>query len=61
MIKGVNIGEFNGNRQYTLQGNIAIRPMKRHLWRIYAKDFENISFDNPDSKKREEKHQIFNN
>lgn len=52
MIKGVNIGEFNGNRQYGLKGSVAIRPMKHHPWRRYVKDFENISFNNPDSNKK---------
>jgi len=42
IFKGVSVGEYNGNRQYSLKTNSAFRTLKYHNYRKYIKDMENI-------------------
>ena len=53
MIRGVHVGDFKGNRQYSFKGNSAFRPLKYHNLRRYLKDIDTIEFTNPDSNKKQ--------
>jgi replication factor A1 len=52
MIKGIQVKEYQGTRQYSLRFNNRITILKQHPLRKYIKDMPSISFTNPDSNKK---------
>jgi len=52
MVKGVQVKEYHGTRQYALRNNYRITVLKQHSLRKYIKDLQAISFSNPDSNKK---------
>lgn len=52
MIKGVQVKEYNGTRQYSLKTTSRITVLKQHSLRKYIKDLQAITFSNPDSNKK---------
>ena len=47
MIKGLQVGEYRGNKNFSLRKNHQIRVLKQHHYRKYIKDLDGMSFDHP--------------
>ena len=47
VIKGLQVGEYRGNKNFSLRKNHQIRVLKQHHYRKYIKDLDGMSFDHP--------------
>lgn len=58
MIRSIEVGEYNSNKQYKLKNQFQIRIMKQHGLRKYIKDMDTIKFDHLGSNQKNNKTQI---
>ncbi len=61
MIRGLQINDFQGNKQYALKINFAYRQLKQHNLRKYIREMDSMNFINPNSNQKTSKKSTINN